>query len=138
MAKSNQYKIESDLSEVKVLASYFRDFCNENQIDESNAGLAELALVESLNNVIIHAYDNKPGLEIIAEYEYNDSEISITVKDYGKPFKRIEKDKSIDTNVEDLPEGNWGIDLISSITDEIIRHRENDTNILILKKRINT
>ena len=138
MAKSNQYKIESNLSEVKVLASHFRDFCTESQIDEGNAGLAELALVEALNNVIIHAYDNKPGLEISAYFEFNNSEITITIKDFGKAFNRREIEKPTDAPVEDLPEGNWGIDLISSIIDEMTRHREDDTNILILKKKISS
>ena len=141
MATNNQFKIGSDLSEVKVLASHFRDFCNENHIDEQAYSLIELALVEALNNIIIHAYDRQPGLEILAKYEFIDSVIIITLTDFGKAFTKKETNNESDTedsNVDELPEGNWGIDLIGSITDEIIRYRKEDTNTLILKKNITT
>jgi len=134
----NQTEIDSDLSEVKNLASHFRKFCAYNQLNEQLSGLLELALVEAVNNIIIHAYEGVSGKTIRANYQKTDTNIIITLTDYGKAFTG--KDKNSDANKDDidaLPEGNWGIDLIESIVDEIERNRENDSNTLTIIKSIN-
>ena len=68
------------------------------------------------------------------------SELTITLTDFGKPFPKQDLKKEPNKAVsldEKLPEGNWGIDLIASITDVVIRYRFKKTNTLILKKNTN-
>ena len=52
---NDQVTIKSDLTEVKVLSAHFRSFCESNHIDEHTSGMLELAIVEAVNNIIIHA-----------------------------------------------------------------------------------
>ena len=136
MAKSNQYTIVSELSQVKLIAGYFRDFCKQQKIPENSVNLLELALVEAVNNIIIHAYDEKPGFQIFAEFTWLNSEIHIELTDSGKPFTKIEPDNKTHNSIDSLPEGKWGIDLIESIVDSVTRTRTNGNNQLILHKKI--
>ncbi len=134
----NQTEIESDLSEVKNLASHFHQFCFYNKLNQQLSGLLELALVEAVNNIIIHAYEGMPGKIIKADYQISDTNIIITLIDYGKAFAGKDKNsESNKENIDTLPEGNWGIDLIESIADKIKRNRENNCNTLTIIKSIN-
>lgn len=138
MNKHSEYELKSDLSEVKNLCDHFRSFCIQHHIDERYLGLLELALVESVNNIIIHAYDKADDQDIQIQYEIvNDSEMVITLKDRGKAF--VQNTKNTDqTQIarQELAEGNWGIGLIESIVDEIIRQRDGEINTLIIKKTL--
>jgi len=134
---TNTYTIKSDLSEVKELANQFNGFCAINRLNKKVSGLLELVLVEATNNIIIHAYEGKSGFDIKSNFEISESEVIITLVDNGKEFKYEEKQQNINTDeIKDLAEGNWGLDLITSITDKTIRRRENDANILTIKKSI--
>lgn len=139
MIQSNLFNISSDLSEVKILAKHLRDFCSDNKLDEGTAGLLELLLVEATNNIIIHAYENRPNCNIRAQFKIIDSDVFITLTDSGKIYTQNNKSKNnIEVETKDLAEGNWGLELINSIADEINRHRENDSNILTIKKSIHS
>ncbi|GAA0399890.1 hypothetical protein GCM10009133_05910 [Cocleimonas flava] len=138
MNNINQTEIDSELSEVKKLSAHFRDFCNHNSLNEQLSGLLELALVEAVNNIIIHAYEGLPGNTIKAQYQKTDSNIIITLTDFGKKFTGKDKNKDTEKgDLESLPEGNWGIGLIESIVDDIQRSRNADSNTLIITKSIN-
>ena len=147
---TNTFGIKSELSEVQLMASHFQSFCVLNKINKTSSGLLELALVEAINNIIIHAYDGVSGFDIHAEYEFSDSQMTITIIDFGKEFKhrsddnkRSDKSKntvphSISNDLEDLAEGSWGLDLIYSISDRVSHVRENIKNILTIEKKIIT
>ena len=139
MVNNNQIIIKSDLSEVKVLSEHFRTFCELNHLNEQISSLLELAIVEATNNIIIHAYNRIPDFEIQAEYQLIDSELSITLIDYGKKFTKKKNDnKQLNTDIQNLPEGNWGVDIITTIADKVVRDRRDNSNILIIKKKIHS
>ena len=140
MKTNNALTMKSDLTEVKVMASHFNRFCELNHVDEAISIRLELALVEALNNIVIHAYDNSNLHSINVNFEILQSDLCITLIDSGKEF--VKKDTVQNTienqSIEELAEGNWGIGIIESIADEVIRYRENDQNILkIIKRDIN-
>ena len=140
MKTNNALTMKSDLTEVKVIASHFNKFCELNHIDEAISIRVELALVEASNNIVIHAYDNSNLYSINVNFEILQSDLCITLIDSGKEF--IKKDTVQNTienqSIEELAEGNWGIGIIESIGDEVIRYRENNQNILkIIKRDIN-
>jgi len=134
----NQFEIKSNLAEVKFMASHFQNFCLENQIDEAVSNRLELALVEAINNIIIHAYGNSNSHLINAKFEIADSSLCITLMDSGKEFTSNKKNTLPQSSInKELAEGNWGLSIIDSISDDVIRYRENDYNILKIIKRIN-
>lgn len=133
------YRIESDFSNVHILAEHLQQFCKKNTIDESLSNVLELMLVEAVNNVVEHAYAGKAGFVIDAQFDVNDDEVTITLIDEGVFFpesvygekrnQRISKD-----SYDELPEGGWGIGLITTIADDIEKYNVNGTNILVLTK----
>ena len=65
----------------------------------------------------------------------------VSLTDFGKEFQNKDKPKSeknepANSNLDELSEGNWGLDLINTISDEFIRYRENNSNKLIIKKNL--
>ncbi len=138
MINIKEHEIKSDLADVKLMAANFQRFCKLNQIDEVLTNRLELALVEALNNIIIHALSNSKKHKINAKFELIDADLSITLTDYGKEFTSKDNNFTESHNTEELSEGNWGLSIIDSISDEVIRNRKNNQNILIIKKMINT
>lgn len=136
MINNDTFSIKSELSEVRVLAKHFCNFCKLHNIDDDILGLLELCLVEAINNIIIHAYNEEPDLIINAEYEISHFEIIIKLTDFGKIFHQEPKHNK-NTRNNELAEGSWGLSLIQNIADEVDRKRENNSNILIIKKTIN-
>ena len=133
------YQIDSDFSNVKVLAKNLRNFCLENNIDENTTSVLELMLVEAINNVVEHAYKGKSGFVINTQFDIDERKITITIIDEGSYFLDPEN-REINTTpenaVDELPEGGWGLGLIESIADNVEKYNVNGTNILVLTKNI--
>jgi len=143
MTTQDQFEITSQLSEVKLMANHLMLFCSNNQLEKEISNQLELALVEAVNNIIVHAYNEKPGLKIQALFSISGSKFTIQLSDYGKKFNnknnardKLKTNAPSETHLDNLTEGNWGLNLMRSLTDNIIRQRENDTNILIMTKKI--
>lgn len=133
------YQIESDFSNVHILAKNLQEFCVEKDVDDSLANVLELMLVEAVNNVVEHAYAGKTGFVIDAQFEANDDEVTITLIDQGVFFPEtvygaIKNQIVSKKSYEELPEGGWGLGLITTIADDIEKYNVNGTNILVLTK----
>lgn len=132
------YSIESNLSEVRKLTNILHGFCSEHNLSETLTGQLELILVEAVNNVIEHAYQNKNGFPINTSFEVNPTEVTITIKDEGiAAATAIHKSTRSMPDINELPEGGWGIALIHSLADNVEHFRKNDSNTLIVIKKIN-
>lgn len=127
-------EIKSQLSEIKSLATVFHDFSKKNGIDKDTANLMELAIVEAVNNIVIHAYAEEPDHKIYAQFEVDENQLKIILTDTGKAFEQKQQIKNTKTS---LPEGNWGLDLIDSIVDQTQRYRTDKRNSFILIKQLN-
>jgi len=135
------YSITSDLSKVRELTDVLHSFCTKHKLNETLSSQLELILVEAVNNVIEHAYQNKQGLSIDTVFEVNSIEVTLTIKDYGlsAPVEIHEVDRTmpdINPDISDLPEGGWGLALIHSLADQVKHFRENGNNTLIISKLI--
>lgn len=132
------YSINSNLSEVRELTRVLHSFCVKQKLDQTLSGQLELILVEAVNNVIKHAYKNKPDQPIDTLFEVNSDEVKITIKDKGIAVSsELHKITKSMPDINDLPEGGWGIALIHSLADHIEHYRENNKNTLIISKNIN-
>lgn len=127
--------IESDFSNVKKLSVALQLFCTNEMVDNELSGQLELMLVEAVNNVIEHAYQNEQGLPIEVEFTASKSTIMLIIKDHGKPIpSSIIKTEAKMPETSELPEGGWGLALIHSLSDDIKHYTEAGTNTLVLSK----
>lgn len=95
-------------------------------------GTMEIVLAEVLNNIVEHAYSEKPG-EIEVALKLSFDSLAVTVVDHGLPMPGGDapsgKLKPIG-DFDDLPEGGFGWHLIRSLSRELVYQRENGTNRL--------
>lgn len=106
--------------------------------DESVCNEIEICLVESLNNIIKHAYKEDNSRNIDLSIEINTSYIVIDVEDDGIPRKERKK-PSLDfdpDDIENLPEGGMGLYIIDQLMDELTYKSIDGANIFTMKKRI--
>jgi len=127
--------INSTFSEVRRASDLLQEFCEVHNIAVEAQGQLELILIEALNNVVEHAYLEKPDGTILIELENSNANTIIKITDAGIAAPGtvvIEGSKLPDENK--LPEGGWGLCLIQALADTIEYFRYSDHNTLVLTK----
>ncbi len=105
-------------------------------IEAEDIASCEIAIREALNNVIKHAYQNRPNNKINLLISLKSKHITISISDFGKSRKSI-KEATLDFNpkdIENLPEGGFGLYIIEKIMDTTEYKIENDKNTYIMTK----
>lgn len=135
--------IDSQLAHVRLLGSAVRGIGKELDLSNEQVGQLELMLVEAVNNVIEHAYENKAGNDIRVRVEYDPAEqFKMIISDRGHPMPdvqiqtRLADDEVLMPEPESLPEGGWGLGLISMLADSFHYERNQDGNHLHLSKQL--
>ena len=127
--------INSTFSEIRLASEFLQQFCGKHNIAVEIQGHLELILVEALNNVVEHAYQEKPDGNILIELKLVDNNTVIKITDEGIAAPGtvlIEGSNLPDENK--LPEGGWGLCLIQALADTIEYFRYADHNTLVLTK----
>ena len=97
----------------------------------------ELAIVELLNNIIVHGGgDCQSEIEVHCEFKGQEFAVSVTDNCRALSPEHVSAytDKevsmpSLDTGIDLLPEGGWGIQLIKSVYDQVFYTRFDQRNI---------
>ena len=76
-------KITSAVDAVSPLGEAIQALCFYATGSESYALDMQRAVVEALNNVIMHAYGNQPGHDIIVQWSCENNYLRIDITDYG-------------------------------------------------------
>jgi anti-sigma regulatory factor (Ser/Thr protein kinase) len=97
----------------------------------------QLALEEHLTNILQYGYDDERAHEIQIRVSLAEAEMSIQVKDDGRPFDPLTHAAPALTGpVAERPVGGLGIYLMRQSVDQVEYRREEGSNILVLIKRI--
>ena len=133
------YSIESKYKNVNIIADKIKEFCNDNNINESLRNDLLICAVEALNNVITHSYKKDDNKNIKINISIVDSEFTVEIIDSGISRTNFEK-PTLDfdpEDIENLPEGGMGLFIIDSLMDNTSYNSENGKNIFIMKKKLN-
>jgi len=113
----------------------------ESQMVDLNVAEAvrwDLLLVfeEVLVNVVEHAYGGRAGsVEIRVGCETN--QLQIVFVDQGMSFDPLSQDTpDLDAPIEERPIGGLGVHLVKTLCDEVEYRREEESNILTVRKRL--
>lgn len=96
--------------------------------------VAEIVLAEVLNNIVEHAYQERPTGLIQLSVKRTDQAIDVQVLDEGVPLpdglldRKVEHD--LDCLMDDLPEGGFGWLLVQELTDNLSYKRVDQSNCL--------
>ena len=129
--------MRNDIQQIPTLAEWVETL---NIPAELNMPV-NLALEETVSNVMLYAYPGRDDGKVFVEYNEAATEsgkqLIFTVSDSGIPFDPTQKGE-VDTNLsaEERPIGGLGIHLVRQLMDDIRYERVEDKNILTLIKII--
>ncbi len=117
-----------------------KNFLSSKNIPSTINDEIELSVAEAVNNIIRHAYKGNTGKLIEVEVLKNKNYVEIVFVDSGMPRENLEKPTlNFDPDdIENLPEGGFGLYLIDTMMDENDYYSQNGKNILRLKKMLNS
>ena len=130
-----QITIDSNFPAIRKASELLNTYCLQCHISPELSGQLELMLVEALNNVVEHAYQEKDGFKIEIELSDKPDSTVISITDTGLAAPNLLNNRKINLPDEDfLPEGGWGLPLIQALTDSISYSSTSDYNLLTLTK----
>lgn len=142
MAGSIKLSVDSDLDLVVLVAKGVRGVCSE-LVPEEDVDAIERSVVEAVNNVIKHGYDNDRGHNVEVSLKLHPDRIIVDIVDHAAPMDRNRLDEAssqqFDFDVSDLsaiPEGGMGLALIRMSMDKVEYRSGRGGNRLRMTKRI--
>jgi serine/threonine-protein kinase RsbW len=127
-----QLIIESDIANLTKVENAIDSLTNEIGISKDSYGKIMVAVMEAVNNAIVHG--NKADLKKRVEIEFRSERrnLNVSVTDEGKGFKPGEvPDPTRPENIEEI--SGRGIFLMSKLADEIEFNRKGNNVILKFK-----
>lgn len=98
----------------------------------------KVAVSEACNNAVLHAYGSEAG-KLEATFVATDSELAITVRDYGSSFS-VPEDRETSAlhgkTIDEIQSGGLGLYLMQALMDRVEVRHENGTEVTLTKKRI--
>lgn len=132
-------EIDSCFSNVNALAACIR-LLSAQVLDDMRSLHIETCLVEATTNCIRHSYDGEAGHLVRVSYQEDDNRITLVVTDSGKAMDPqildgTSTDFSFDLeDVDNYPEGKWGLKVIKSWMDEVRYWSEGGFNHFLMVK----
>ncbi|MFB5268443.1 anti-sigma B factor RsbW [Paenibacillus enshidis] len=99
----------------------------------------KVAVSEACNNSVLYAYSQKGGF-VEVSFEFNDTELSIRVKDEGESFERMNGAGTgatlHDKELDDVQVGGLGFYLMQALMDDVnvINKAGQGTEVILVKR----
>jgi serine/threonine-protein kinase RsbW len=108
--------LTSELTSLDTARQWATSQATNVSCDRETVFAIQLALTETLSNVVRHAYEGRPGQPIRVEMEVSPDRVHLRVTDWGVPFD-IAAFEPMD--LETAREGGYGVHLIRTLMDEV-------------------
>ncbi len=137
MPEQLSIEIKNDLAEIEGLFQALDQYGEAYHFSSKLLFDLHLVLDELLTNVIKYGYDDKGDHHIVVRLSSNPGEVVLQIEDDGQPFNPMTRNAP-DTSqaLEQKPIGGLGIHLVKTLMDTVEYTRENEKNILVLKKKL--
>ncbi len=130
-------KIKNDIGAIAELREKVGAFCAANKMPLKSVNNVKLAVDEILTNVISYAFKDRDTHEIVVRAGLSQSFLHIEIEDDGWQFNPLRlPEPDIEKPLEERQIGGLGVYLVRKIMDGVEYRRENEKNILIMKKNI--
>ena len=95
-----------------------------------------LALDEVVTNIISNAYDDEDEHQIAIRVALDGEGVSVRVEDDGRAFNPLDAPRpDLGLDLAKRPIGGLGVHIVRSVMDALEYRREDDRNILVMRKR---
>ncbi len=129
--------LKNEVEEIERLSEIVNEFGSEHNLSEEFVYAVNLALDEILTNTISYGYLDKEAHEITVTLRVQGNELAAEVIDDARAFDPLSAPKAdVNLPLEQRNVGGLGIHLARTLMDEMTYRREQDKNVLIMKKRI--
>jgi len=128
---------KNQLEEIERLGQIVTEFAQRHHWSSHLLFEVNVALEELLTNVISYAYEDNNEHDIILRLSFTDGEVTAELEDDGRPFNPLEAaEPDVNTPLEDRPVGGLGIYLARKFMTDMSYKRQEEKNLLILKKTV--
>jgi anti-sigma regulatory factor (Ser/Thr protein kinase) len=132
---SKQLVLKNTISEMRVLLNTAKEFCKENSISGNVTHDIHLALEEIFSNIVFYGFRDQDEHQIAISLSLSNNTLVLEINDDGIPFNPLEsKAPDLEIPLEERETGGMGIHIACELVDEIEYFREQNKNILIMKK----
>ncbi len=137
MNKDITLELKNDLSELGRLSQEITEYCESSGHSQQILFALNLSLEEVVANIMSYGYEDDHEHIIVVRIVRIDGGLEIEVEDDGKAFNPLEQEPpDLDASIEERPIGGLGIHLVRHYMDALEYRRENNRNILSMKKNI--
>ena len=113
------------------------DFARCNGLDAETVQAAQLALEETVLNVIVHGYQERPEKTVLVRILLLENELLLEVEDAAPPFNPLEQSEAnVAVPLEERREGGLGIFLVRRVMDRVQYSYAAGKNHLAMGKKI--
>lgn len=131
------FALDSRLDEVRRGAAAVRDACDRLGVASDDAYRIETAVVEALNNAVLHAYEDRSGHQIGLTIGLDHSDLVVEVSDSGRTMPEPPADGTeAEADWHDLAEQGRGWGIMSAWMDDVRYFQRGGWNVLQLRKRV--
>lgn len=143
--KSIELAIDSDLSQVSLVAVAVHRVCLHLGLSEKSAGEVELCVAEAVTNAIRHAYRGAPGSRVMVALTAAREHILVDVCDRGTVMPAQYQQRVMhganeaDVQFPDrksIPEGGRGLQIIRELMDQVSYSSDGLLNHLTMTKHL--
>jgi anti-sigma regulatory factor (Ser/Thr protein kinase) len=130
-------QIPADVREIERLNRLVRQFGELHDVPSRTLYSVNLALDELVTNVILYGYEEGSGQDVVIKLVTTDKELIASVSDSAKSFNPLEVEPpNLNAPLEERQLGGLGIHLVRSLMDHVSYARENEKNVLTVRKRL--
>lgn len=134
--KGIRLTIDSLLDDVFLVGLAMRAYAEHLGFDDSEAASLELAVVEAVNNAIIHGCNGKLGHKVNVSVTIRPHWLIAAVSCTGSGKVRFPPPENPVSAESEIPECGRGLLLIHQIMDEVLFETLKDRHVLTMKKRL--
>lgn len=131
--------LQNKIEELERLTQTLEKVLYDQKIPENDTFNIVLVMEELFVNQVSYGYSDSTSHIIDIDIDWNKDEkvITLTIKNDGTEFNLLnKKDPDTHLGIEDRPIGGLGIFFVKQKMDFVSYKRENDQNIIVLKKNI--
>ncbi len=133
---NDELVIPADISELSRVMAYLGERLSPHAVPDLETSQLELVVEEAVTNSILHGYKGTAG-EVRIAVRVEDGMVTIVIRDTAPSFDPFSiPPPDIESALSDRKIGGLGVHLIRSLMDEAFWVREDNRNVLIMKKRI--
>lgn len=129
---SETYVFQSTYAEVTQTLATLMEELRRVGVDAADMATVEIVLAEALNNVVEHAYAERPGNCVRLQCTLCEAGLCVEILDTGAamPGGQVPSGKApcVDADTDELPEGGFGWNMIHALTEHLTYRRSGTRN----------